>query len=190
MNKKLGSIILFTLFLMPFAVGCDMRSNETIAREKAGELGKFSPPVKLDPKAAIKGKVAIVEQTYAHMSFGWRSHSANGSVSIDIADYGLSKDRVTNKPDEIDTLIQVVCRSGGKGGGAYTTNTGKTVTVSGKECKVSIIDYKMPAIVAQKTIANEEQPGDTIMVREGESSYDLGNPYEAVKRYIRDFPKE
>jgi hypothetical protein len=167
-----------------------MRSYEKIFREKAKELGKFSPPVKLDPKAVIKGKVAIVQQQYAHVEFMWRSHSVNGDVILDIEKFGLTKDRVTNKPEEIDTLIQIICQTGGASGGVYTTNTGKTVSTTSSYCNVNVIDYKNSAIIAQKRIdVNMNNLGDKIVVREGASTSDFGVPTKEVEDYIKNFPK-
>ncbi len=190
MIKNLSLRTLIALFLVLLTLSCDMRSYEKIFREKAKELGKFSPPVKLDPKAVIKGKVAIVQQQYAHVEFMWRSHSVNGDVILDIEKFGLTKDRVTNKPEEIDTLIQIICQTGGASGGVYTTNTGKTVSTTSSYCNVNVIDYKNSAIIAQKRIdVNMNNLGDKIVVREGASTSDFGVPTKEVEDYIKNFPK-
>lgn len=133
-------------------------STESIIKafhEKAEELGKFSAAVKLNPKAKVKGKVALVTKS----SSGYYSlDGLNEDGTYDEKDlgyYGLTKDDLALKVEEIDTLVQTYCNKG-KQLGTYNTTDGRSLPAYALDCEVSVIDYKAPAIFARKTFIGKE----------------------------------
>jgi hypothetical protein len=103
--------------------------------DKKKELAQLSPPLKLDPKAAIKGKVLLVG------NFSSSDESTLGG--------GFSSSRMAKNLDELQTLIQIVCAKG-----RFLGNFEKGVKAYASDCKVSLIDYKTPAVVARQSFSN------------------------------------
>jgi hypothetical protein len=106
--------------------------------DKKAEFARLSPPLKLDPKAIIKGKVLVA---------GNLESSEETGVSS-----GLSRDRMASSLDELETLIQIVCSKG-----KFLGNYEKGVKGYASDCKVSLIDFRSPAVIAQKTFSNSER---------------------------------
>ncbi len=105
----------------------------------------MAAPVKLDPKAVIKGKVFIAGDNLA-------SFSDDDKMMYGFADY-----RKAMSLDEIGTLIQVTCTKG-RPLGLYVDKYDKKIKGFASECKVSILDYQAPAVIAQKSFSNAKAP--------------------------------
>lgn len=215
MKKQTNLIVL--LFLASTAIGCSIVGNlmksstrtydsaNTAAntkvntepekpkfqalKDKADELGKLSPPVKLDPKAKIRGKYAIVQKTYYDTIELKGIHpDLNASFDYDLDNYGLNKQQLAVNADEIDTLIQINCEKGAAIG-QYNVADGRVIPAYAVNCKISIIDYKTPAVVAEKTFVGKKLDKDT-KVYDSTKDVTAHMPYEAMEKYMKKFPRE
>lgn len=146
--------------------------------EKVRELEKQSPPVKLDPKAAIKGKVFFLESTEARSRY---------------ADYdrGISDDRKARSLEELGTVIRVNCSRGkflGEYGKRYSTSSLDTIPVKayGVNCQVSLIDYPARAVVAQKNFSNNEG-GEVLTERSVGGEHVNPPPVGEINSYVDSF---
>lgn len=136
--------------------------------DKKAELAKLSPPLKLDPKAVIKGKALLVGNLK--------------TVEETFVKGEISPVREATSLDELETLIQVVCSKG-----RFLANYEKGVKGYANDCKVSLVDYRAPAVIAQKTVSNSERE-EVILerdVRNGE--YVTPAPVRAITKYLDGF---
>jgi hypothetical protein len=132
--------------------------------DKKDELAKLAPPLKLDPKARIKGKVLLV---------------GNLNYKNGHGDEGISSLRKAESLEELETLIQVVCSKG-----KFLTNYEKGVKGYASDCKVSLIDYRAPAVIAQKNFSNSEREE---VIRESDvrdNEYVAPQPIGDIRSYI------
>lgn len=142
---------------------------------KRSELAKLTPPVKLEPNAAIKGKVIVVSSNLEKI--GDEDKLDNG-----FADYRLAK-----SIDEVGTVIQVLC-SKGRPTATYVGKFNKRVKGFASECKVSIIDYKSPTVIAQKNFSNTKPPEVIASIEaDTKDEYMMPRPYGAIVDYIDSF---
>ena len=157
-------------------------------QDKADELVKLSPPVNLNPNALIRGKVAVVENGVTGRAEVQGFDAYNKEFNeLDLNDYGLTRQRMATKPDEIDTLIQVLCQKG-KSVGFYTSGKSSIAGAFANVCTVSIIDYRVPAVIAQKIFTNDK-PNKEITTHRSASEHVLPAPAE-IKDYAKSFPLE
>ena len=153
-------------------------------KDKAAELGQLSPPVKLDPKAKIRGKVAIVEHTtYNTNEMIGINADGTDTIDYDLDHYGIKKEQLAVKTDELDTLIQINCKQGAAIG-QYNVSDGRVIPAYAINCQLSIIDYKTPVIIAQKKIVSRELAKD-IKVYDTTQDVTANMPYEAIEKYIK-----
>jgi hypothetical protein len=158
-------------------------------KDKAKELATLSPPVKLDPKAKIKGKVTLVEKTdYDTFSVKGFNYIGDDFEQSELDDYGLRKERLAGKSEEIDTLIQVICDKG-KQIGKYNVTDGRTLPAYAVNCKVSVVDYKTPSIVAQRNFTGRDL-ADNITVYKSTTDVTALAPTDEIKKYIKNFKSE
>jgi hypothetical protein len=135
--------------------------------DKKEELSKLNPPLNLDPKAIIKGKVLVVGNV----------DYKNGHV-----DDGISSLRKAESLEELETLIQVNCSKG-----RFLSNYEKGVKGYASDCKVSVIDYRTPAIIAQKSFSNTERE-EVIRERDVRNNeYVTPQPVGDIRSYIDSF---
>lgn len=147
--------------------------SELLARKK--EFVQMTPPVKIDPKAVIKGKVVVVSQ-------GLESSTDDSMLSRGLADYRLAK-----SIDELETIIQVVCSKGGQVA-VYKGKDDRKATGFTSNCKVSIIDYKAPAVIAQKNFSNSKPPEVIRSIEpDAKDEYLMPRPLADIIRYIDSF---
>ncbi len=139
--------------------------------DKKEELAKLSPPLKLDPKAMFKGKVLFVG------NFGVGETSAVSE--------GISSRRIAETLDKLETLIQVNCSKG-----KFLGNYEKGVKAYASDCKVSLIDYRTPAVVAQKTFSNAKV--DSYIPEKDVRGFEYltPRPIGAVQLYLNSFALE
>lgn len=146
--------------------------------DKAAELAKLDLPVKLDPKAAIKGRVFFVESVEA------RSRYAD-------YDQGISDDRKAKSLEELETVIRINCSKGkflGEYAKRYSTSSLGTTPVKayGVNCQVSLIDYPARVVVAQKSFSNNEG-GESLTERSVGGEHVNPPPVGEINSYLDGF---
>lgn len=149
--------------------------------DKREELGTFTAPTQLDPDAQVKGKVAIVEGEEG-------SYSLEGFNYYDfdlpeLAAYGLQKEDLALKVDEIDTLVQTNC-SKGRRVSSYRTSSGGNIPAYSLDCETLVFDYKAPAVIA-RTKFHSEKFADSLKVSSSTSDITAIRPSEQVQKYIK-----
>jgi hypothetical protein len=198
MKKNTTAIILVLTIMAVFSLGCGMLGGNKNTSEavksapvsppniealvkKAEELVKLSPPQKLEESPFIKGKIVVVEK-HEKMNPMIMGVAANQKEVYDhgILDYDFSAIRMAKNPEEIDTLIQVICDRGDQ----------LEKNVFAYVCKVSVIDYKNSTVIAQKTFTNDKIPvGVDGKKMTTQYTMVLSKPNELIQ-YIMDLPLE
>jgi hypothetical protein len=141
---------------------------------KAQELMDTPATEKLDAGARIRGKVAVVE-TYADTPVSLEGFNADGTISYASA-YFFSPRRKAQTPEEIETLVKVICRKG-------EAIAASSPAVYASECDVSLIDFKTRALFAKRSFKN-----DSIGKGTSPTSPDVAyTPSEEIKAYLREF---
>jgi GYF domain 2 len=153
------------------------------------ELAALKPPLKLEKKGVLRGKTVVLDvpDRASEYMISFRGFSSYYTNETELTSYGLTKEMLPSKRTEIDTLVQIVC---GKGReiGQYGPSSAY-VPAYANSCKISIIDYKKSVVVFQKIIENAKRP-KVIEVTKNDYEYVLEIPDEAVKKYIKELPKE
>ena len=181
MNKKSVSTVAANTNSSSSSTSPAAPTDFTALKDKAEEFAKLSPPLKLDSKAKLKGKITLVEKgKYDAALQGFDAYFKEISGS-DVESYGLTKAMMATKPDEIDTLVQTICTKG-KMIGRYEGN----IIAYANNCKVSLIDYRSKVIFAQKTFTNSKQEKSV------SSTYDNGEyivitPFTEIQNYVKSF---
>jgi hypothetical protein len=157
----------------------------TSMKDKAEDFAKLSPAVKLDSKAKIKGKVAWVEKGKFDAKMDFFDVYYKEISESNVTSYGLTKEMVAFKPEEIDTLIQTICTKG-KVIGQYEQG----VTGYANNCKVSLIDYKNNVIFAQKTFINSKPDKTISSVYAGSKEFIVITPFVEIQNYVKSFVPE
>jgi hypothetical protein len=158
--------------------------------DKSKEFAKLAPPLKLETKPVLKGKIAIVEQSdmskdYSITMRGFNSYD-NKPNEYDLNRYGVKSEQLAKSPNEVDTIVQNSC-SKGKQIGQYSSNFG-VIPAYSIVCKVSIIDYRELKIIARKTFVNSEIL-DNITVYKTTTEEVALIPYEDIKKFIGGLTK-
>lgn len=148
---------------------------------KREELGEFTAPTRLDSEAGVKGKVAIVEGeegSYTLEGFDYYNYDEE-----ELEAYGLTKDDLALRVEEIDTLVQTNCNKGRRIS-SYTTSDGKSIPAYALECETLVFDYKAPAVIARKKFHSEDFV-DSLKVSKTTSDVTAIRPTEQVQSYIK-----
>ena len=148
---------------------------------KKDELGKFNAPAQLDPNAGVRGKVAIVEGeegSYTLEGFDYYQFDEE-----ELTAYGLAKEDLALRIEEIDTLVQTNCEKGRRIS-SYRTSDGKSIPAYALECETLVFDYKAPAIIARKKFHSEDFV-DSLKVSSATTDVTAIRPTEQVQRYIK-----
>lgn len=148
---------------------------------KKDELGKFSAPTQLDPKASVRGKVAIVEGEegrYTLEGFDYYQFDEE-----ELKGYGLAKGDLALKVEEIDTLVQTNCDKGRRIS-SYRSSDGRSIPAYALECETLIIDYKAPAVIARKKFQSQDFV-DSLNLSSSTTDVTAIRPTEQVQRYIK-----
>ena len=150
---------------------------------KKEELAKFTAPVKLDPKAKVKGKVAIVvgEDDYYYTLEGTNYSDFDEE---ELKGYGLTKDDAASKIEEIDTLVQTNCKKG-KQIGTYKITDGRVIPAYALNCETLVIDYKAPAVFAKKSFYSDDL-SDNIEVSSTTDERTAYRPTEQIQKFIKN----
>lgn len=148
-----------------------------MSRPDEKELVRLPLTVDLKPDAAVRGKIKIV-QKLERGDLGSNQFSfIEGSDN-----FGFPYERIAQKPEELETLVRVVCVRG-----SLIGKVEKTTQYSSK-CEVSLIDYKALSVFAQKTIENKT-PEETGAAKSSESSrWVVGPPRQEIESYLKSFP--
>lgn len=199
-SSQLPSLLLLVLVI---AFGCKFSNRESTDSKSAGatptptatplsmvildfdskkeELGKFTASTRLDPEATVKGKVAIVEGeegSYALEGFDYYDYDED-----ELEAYGLTKDDLALKVEEIDTLVQTNC-SKGRRISSYTTTDGKSIPAYALECETLVFDYKAPAVIARKKFQSANFV-DSLKVSPSTEDVTAIMPTEQVQKYVK-----
>lgn len=156
---------------------------------KAKEIAEASFPLKLNPKAKAKGKIVMIARS-EFKSVAIKGFDFNGEdyYQSDLDTFGLKKETLAVKPDEIETVILKACDKG-KQIGQYALSDGKRIPAFALDCKVSIIDYRNSTIVAEKKFPSKGMYDD-IMTSKSTREWIAGEPSEEINAYIKNFPRE
>ena len=148
---------------------------------KREDLGNFTAPTKLDPEAGVKGKVAIVEGeegSYTLEGFDYYQFDEE-----ELKAYGLAKEDLALRVEEIDTLVQTNCDKGRRIS-SYKTSSGNSIPAYALECETLVFDYKAPAVIARKKFHSEDFV-DSLNVSPSTTDITAIRPTEQVQRYIK-----
>lgn len=144
--------------------------------DKRDEFVKLSPPLKLDPKAAIKGKVFFITENLG-------SDNNLNDVFSDV--------REAKSLDELETIVRLVCKKG-RFIGSYENMSAdsykRSIKAYGVECEAALIDYRQNAIVAQKKFSNNKREEVISDKYFSGDEYQNPPPMGEIARYIHDFP--
>ena len=148
---------------------------------KKDELGKFTAPIQLDPGAGVRGKVAIIEGEegrYTLEGFDYYQYDEE-----ELKAYGLAKEDLALKVEEIDTLVQTNCEKGRRIS-SYRTSDGKSIPAYALECETLVFDYKAPSVIARKKF-HSEYFAESLNLSPATTDVTAIRPTEQVQRYIK-----
>lgn len=154
-------------------------------------LVSLSPPRKIAKEPYLKGKTVVVNIS---------------GIETDkyIADTGRRAEIV----NEMQSLVQLECKKADKIGEYVITKTkigemeyepsktNEKIPAYGSQCKVTVIDNTIPAIVAEKTFFNKQMPEqktfyeslDPKLIGKQKIEYVAPYPQEEIKNYITGLP--
>jgi hypothetical protein len=142
------------------------------------ELIRLPTTVSLKPDAALKGKIKLARQ-YEEADISQAPVLIDGYLSSIFPSAKLAA-----KPEELETLVKIVCGRGDKIG-----QTGKTAQYSNR-CVVSLIDYKSLTVVAQKTIENRSLDDNPSAESAGVKIWVTKFPNAEIESYLKSLPTE
>ena len=140
------------------------------------ELIKLPTTVSLTADAALKGKIKLARQ-YEEADISQSPVKIDGYLSSIFPSAKLA-----TKPEELETLVKIVCGRGDKIG-----QTGKTAQYANR-CVVSLIDYKSLTVVAQKTIENKSLDTNPSAESAGVRIWVTKFPSEEIESYLKSLP--
>jgi hypothetical protein len=140
------------------------------------ELIKLPTTVALTADAALKGKIKLARQ-YEEADISQAPVKIDGYLSSIFPSAKLA-----TKPDELETLVKIVCGRGDKIG-----QTGKTAQYANR-CVVSLIDYKSLTVVAQKIIENKSLDTNPSAESAGVRVWVTKFPSEEIESYLKSLP--
>jgi hypothetical protein len=161
-------------------------------KDKAMAITQLQPDLKLNKDAKVKGKLLIFIRTredspYDMIGFDHRSKNSDPqSLSLDesdIKEYSLKLKDLAENLDEVETVVKIDC---GKGEAIARYDNG--LEGYSNRCLVSMIDYKMKTIFAQKTFENVT-PEERIPDLKYQSEVVVIYPFAEVSDYVTKFPR-
>ncbi len=172
------------VYLNPPPVGDIMRFINALPIDKVApemtsldekELIRLPTTVSLKSDAALKGKIKLARQ-YEEGDISQSPVMIDWYSSI----YSIfPSEKFASKPDELETLVKIVCARGDKIG-----QSGKTAQYSNR-CEVSLIDYKTLTVVAQKTIENKALDDNPSAKSAGVKIWVTKFPKEEIENYLK-----
>lgn len=158
--------------------------------DKATEIGNTPTTVALDSKAAIRGKIAIVNRKYDFTEDfyieGFNAYGTAFATDYDLDRWGIKKEEIAATPDEIDTLVRIKCKRGKKIG-QYGSG-GTSIPAYAIVCDVALIDFKSAVVFAQKTFTNSEMM-DSITASSTKKEDVALQPVAEIGKYLKKFPR-
>lgn len=140
------------------------------------ELIRLPTTVSLNSDAALKGKIKVARQ-YEEADISQAPVIIDGYLgSI------FPSGKLATKPEELETLVKIVCGRGDKIG-----QTGKTAQYSNR-CVVSLIDYKSLTVVSQKTIENRSLDTNPSAESAGVKIWVTKFPNAEIESYLKSLP--
>jgi hypothetical protein len=139
------------------------------------ELIRLPTTVSLRSDASLKGKIKFARQ-YEEADINQNPVKIDGYLS---SVFPFAK--LTSKPEELETLVKVVCGKGDKIG-----QFGRTTQYSNR-CEVSVIDYKTLTVVAQKIIENttvDDNPSSKNVTK----IWVTKMPEKEIENYLKSLP--
>ena len=140
------------------------------------ELIRLPTTVSLKPDAALKGKLKFARQ-YEEGDISQSLAKIDGYLENT---FPFAK--VTNNPEELETLVKIVCGKGDKIG-----QTGKTAQYSNR-CEVSLVDYKTLTVISQKTIENKTLNDSPTAKNAGVKIWVTKFPKAELEEYLKSLP--
>ena len=202
-GKNSSQLPIFLLLALVIAFGCKFSNTKSTDSNSAGpsptptasplsmvildfdskkdELGQFTAPTELDSAAGVKGKVAIVEGeegSYTLEGFDYYNYDDD-----ELEAYGLTKDDLALRVEEIDTLVQTNCVKGRRIS-SYRTSDGTSIPAYALDCETLVFDYRAPTIIARKKFTSDDFV-DSLKVSPGTTDVTAIRPTEQVQRYIK-----
>lgn len=143
------------------------------------KLMSLSPPIKITKEPYLKGKTVIVE-----------------IGGIQTANYITDISKSAETVNEMQSLIQIRCKKTDRIGEYELTETKERVPAYGSQCKVTVIDNTIPAIITEKTFFNKELPEyktfyqslDPKLIGKIKLEYMAPPPQEEIKNFIISLP--
>ncbi len=164
-------------------------------KDKAMGISKLKTTLAPNENAKIKGKVLVFLQSlkeleyYTMLGFENRSSaSLQKYISQDddsLKELGLTFQDMADNLDDLETVIQIECRSSEEPIGMYEGKiAGNPIPAYANICLVSIIDYKTKTIVAQDTFENNKT-SETVSVSKDQLAVAIPPPMEKIQDYIK-----
>lgn len=143
------------------------------------KLMSLSPPVKTTKEPYLKGKTVVVDMS-----------------GVQTGNYIADSNKRAEIVNEMQSLIQIRCAKGDRIGQYELIETKEIVPAYGSQCKVTVIDHTIPAIITEKTFFNKELPPyrtfyqslDPKRIGKEKLEYAAPFPQEEVKNFITGLP--
>ena len=172
MPRPLGEI---SRYIYSFAVDKEI-ATPNILSEK--ELLRLPVRAASGMTAAIKGKAIIAQRSDEGEITPFSSNTNYSGLGLS---YGLTYERLSSRPDEVETVIKIVCSKGNQIG-----KVGNTTEYSNR-CLVSVIDYRTSTVLAEKQSENKAV-NPNARQEDFPLQWIVGMPKEEIETYIRSLP--
>lgn len=146
--------------------------------KKLRELEDFAPPVKLTDPAYLNQKGVVL---------GRDPHGV--SIRYVATDFGQMQE--AKEIEEIESVVKIICRKGARLGAYQVQFQKRPMPVFAVNCEVSVIDYKIPAIVGRKIFTNRNAPATLKNLPYGGwKEFILHAPTEEIKDYVKNLSQK
>jgi hypothetical protein len=157
-------------------------------KAKRRRARKLSNRVKLAKQPYIKGKVLIARQIFSDISSTEKDNGIN-VFEKEVERYGLTPDSAAESYNEAETIVQITCSKGEKLGDYVTKDAEqKRFPAYAANCKVSVIDKTIPAIIAQKNFVGKDL-SDEREFTESDKEVRAVPPSVEIGDFIKSLPK-
>jgi hypothetical protein len=162
-------------------------ANTEALKVLAKNIAMTDIPLKLDPKASIRGKVLLIDKYKYSVVIEGFTYAGDDYLFVP-GTYRLTQEDLAIKPDEVVTAILKTCEKG-KTIGEYELAPGKFIPAYTTDCKVSIIDYPNAKVIAEKKFPGKGMD-DYVVTSNTATEWTAPEPSEAIKEYISKFPRK
>lgn len=158
-------------------------------KTKAKEISDNPTPLKLNRNAKVESKILMIDKSESDtVEIKGFSYAGDDYSQPDLDEFNLKKEDLATKEEDIKTVILKTCNKG-KLIGQYSLSDGRKIPAYAIDCKVSIIDYRIPAIVAQKKFSSRNL-SETISASKYTTEWTAAQPYTDISDYIKKFPRQ